>query len=168
MIYILDANVFIQAKNLYYGMDFCPAFWDWLIEKNKEGIVFSIDKIKNELSVGNDELTEWAEDNDDLFIKTDTKVVEKFGDISNWVMSQNYEQGAINIFLQAADFYLIAHTMSMDCVLVTHEVSAPSTKKIKIPNVCIGLGLSFMTPYDMLRREKARFVLGNKGRKNEK
>ena len=30
MAYLLDANVFIQAKNLQYGFDFCPAFWDWL------------------------------------------------------------------------------------------------------------------------------------------
>lgn len=34
MPYLLDANVFIQAKRLHYGMDFCPAFWDWLIAKN--------------------------------------------------------------------------------------------------------------------------------------
>ena len=34
MAYLLDANVFIQAKNLHYGMDFCPAFWDWLIQQN--------------------------------------------------------------------------------------------------------------------------------------
>ena len=27
MAYLLDANVFIQAKNLHYGLDFCPAFW---------------------------------------------------------------------------------------------------------------------------------------------
>ncbi|ANT65111.1 hypothetical protein Ptc2401_01341 [Prosthecochloris sp. CIB 2401] len=27
MTYLLDANVFIQAKNLHYGFDFCPAFW---------------------------------------------------------------------------------------------------------------------------------------------
>ena len=26
---------------------------------------------------------------------------------------------------------------------------------------CIGLGLRFMTPYEMLRRERARFVLGD-------
>ena len=31
MAYLLDANVFIQAKNLHYGFDFCPAFWDWLV-----------------------------------------------------------------------------------------------------------------------------------------
>lgn len=41
MTYLLDANVFIQAKNLHYGLDFCPAFWDWLIDNNREGRVFS-------------------------------------------------------------------------------------------------------------------------------
>ena len=32
--YLLDANVFIQAKNLHYCFDFCPAYWDWLIQQN--------------------------------------------------------------------------------------------------------------------------------------
>jgi hypothetical protein len=40
MAYLLDANVFIQAKNLHYGLDFCPAFWDWLIRHNTAGRVF--------------------------------------------------------------------------------------------------------------------------------
>ena len=34
MTYLLDANVFIQAKNLHYGLDFCTAFWDWLVASN--------------------------------------------------------------------------------------------------------------------------------------
>lgn len=42
MAYLLDANVFIAAKNLHYGLDFCPAFWEWLIERNQAGRVFSI------------------------------------------------------------------------------------------------------------------------------
>lgn len=37
--YLLDANIFIEAKNRYYGLDFCPAFWEWLQEKNQMGIV---------------------------------------------------------------------------------------------------------------------------------
>ena len=42
--YLLDANVFIQANNLHYGLDFCPAFWDWLIAENEAGNVFSIER----------------------------------------------------------------------------------------------------------------------------
>ena len=41
MAYLLDADVFIRAKNLHYGLDFCPAFWDWLIAGNAAGKVFS-------------------------------------------------------------------------------------------------------------------------------
>jgi hypothetical protein len=37
MAYLLDANVFISAKNLHYGLDFCPAFWDWIIASNASG-----------------------------------------------------------------------------------------------------------------------------------
>jgi hypothetical protein len=49
MAYLLDANVFIQAKNLHYGFDFCPAFWDWLIASNAAGLVFSIEKVGDEI-----------------------------------------------------------------------------------------------------------------------
>jgi Domain of unknown function (DUF4411) len=27
MAYLIDSDVFIQAKNMHYGFDFCPAFW---------------------------------------------------------------------------------------------------------------------------------------------
>ena len=52
MAYLLDANVFIQAKNLHYGFDFCPAFWDWLIRQNQAGEVFSIEKVGRGRRVG--------------------------------------------------------------------------------------------------------------------
>lgn len=159
MTYLLDANVFIQAKNLHYGLDFCPAFWEWLAEKNAAGTVYSIDKVADELEAGSDELTTWMrQQNSDLFRKTDAHVMPHFVTVSTWVMGQNYEQTAINTFLQVADYYLIAHALADNLVVVTHEVAASSTKKIKIPNVC---ALCFMTPYQMLRVERARFVLGS-------
>jgi hypothetical protein len=61
MAYLLDANVFIQAKNLHYGFDFCPAFWDWLMEQNAVRKVFSIEKVGDEIEAGADELSGWAE-----------------------------------------------------------------------------------------------------------
>ncbi len=60
MAYLLDANVFIRAKNLHYGLDFCPAFWDWLIVQNASGKLFSIEKVGDEIDAGADELSDWA------------------------------------------------------------------------------------------------------------
>lgn len=58
MSYLLDANVFIQAKSLHYGLDFCPAFWDWLVEGNGAQKVFSIEKVGDEIDAGYVELGE--------------------------------------------------------------------------------------------------------------
>jgi len=164
MSYLLDANVFIQAKNLHYGFDFCPAFWDWLLQNNTTGQVFSIDKVAAEIDAGNDELAHWARGpGSGLFLPTDADVAASLGQVSRWATSQRYEPAAINTFFQSADYYLLAHALARRCVVVTHEVPSTSTKRIKIPNACMGLRLRFMTPYEMLRRERARFVLGNPG-----
>jgi len=40
MPYLLDADVLIRAKNLHYGMDFFPGFWDWLDKANAHGSFF--------------------------------------------------------------------------------------------------------------------------------
>jgi len=159
--YLLDANVFIQAKNLHYGLDFCPAFWEWLVQKNRIGQVLSIDKVADEIAAGADELHNWARDQGaGLFTRTTPQIATQFGSVSRWATQQQYEPAAINTFLQVADFYLVAHAVAEGHILVTHEVPSNSTKRIKIPNACIGLGILFMTPYEMLRRERARFVLG--------
>ena len=60
MLYLLDTNIFIQGKNLHYGMDFCPAFSDLLVEQNGRGHVHSIEKVGDELAAGSDELSIWA------------------------------------------------------------------------------------------------------------
>ena len=56
MAYLLDSNIFIQAKNLHYGFDFCPAFWDWLVQGKEQGSVLSIERVGTELISGDDEL----------------------------------------------------------------------------------------------------------------
>jgi hypothetical protein len=62
MAYLLDSNVFIQAKNLHYGFDFCPAFWDWIDQQNGNGTVYSVEKVGTELASGADKLADWASD----------------------------------------------------------------------------------------------------------
>lgn len=161
MSYLLDANVFMSAKNLHYGLDFCPAFWGWLIHAGNAGTVFSIDKVADEIEAGQDELSEWvATDGEALFRRTPPALAQQFAQVSTWASGQQYTPAAINTFLQVADFYLVAHAVAGGHVVVTHEVPSNSPGRIKIPNACLGLGVRFMTPYQMLRIERARFVLG--------
>lgn len=161
MAYLLDADVFIRAKNLHYGLDFCPAFWNWLIAQNDAGNVFSIERVGDEIQAIEDELSEWAaERGEGFFLRPDESVFPALAAVSTWANGRGYETAAVSTFLQVADYYLVAQAQAGGHTVVTHEVPSASTRKIKIPDACIGLGIKCMTPYEMLRRERARFVLG--------
>jgi hypothetical protein len=161
MPYLLDSNIFIQAKNLHYGFDFCPAFWEWLDAEHANGTVYSVEKVRDELIGGDDDLADWAKARgDDFFLPPDNDVLPSLGTLSQWASGGNYDQAAVNQFLQVADYYLVAHAHALGFDVVTHEVPRNSRKIIKIPDACIALRIKSLSPYQMLRREKARFVLG--------
>lgn len=161
MAYLLDADVFIRAKNLHYGLDFCPAFWEWLIERNMAGRVFSIEKVGDEVQAVADELSVWAKARGDrFFLKPNAMVFPSLAAVSSWASGQQYEPAAVSTFLQGADYYLVSQALSGGHTVVTHEVPSASTRRIKIPDACIGLGIKCMTPFEMLRLERARFILG--------
>lgn len=161
MAYLLDSDVFIQAKNLHYGFEFCPAFWDWIIAANTARRVFSIEKVGGELKAGSDELADWAEKRGPgFFLAPDAAMAPALAAVSTWATSQQYQPAAVNTFLQLADYYLVAHALAHGQTVVTHEIPSTSTKRIKIPDACLGLGITCVTPFEMLRNEKARFILG--------
>ena len=161
MAYLLDANVFIAAKNLHYGFDFCPAFWDWLVAGNEPARVFSVEKVGDEVQAVGDKLSAWAAKRGDrFFLRPEASVFPAMSEVSSWANGQAYEPAAVSTFLQVADYYLVAQARAGRHTVVTHEVPSVSTRRIKIPDACIGLGIKCMTPYEMLRRERARFVLG--------
>ncbi|MBI4677792.1 MAG: DUF4411 family protein [Elusimicrobia bacterium] len=163
MAYLLDADVFIRAKNLHYGFDFCPAFWDWLVAENTHGRLFSIEKVGDELHAIADDLSDWADARGPgFFLRPDALVLPALAQVSNWARGQKYTAVAVNEFLQVADYYLVAHALAGKHTVVTHEVPSASLQKIKIPDACVSLGIKCMTPFEMLRRERARFVLDNK------
>ena len=66
----------------------------------------------------------------------------------------------MSTFLQVADYYLVAQAHAGKHIVVTHEIPSASTRRIKIPDACIGLDIKCMTPFEVLRLERARFILG--------
>jgi hypothetical protein len=109
--YLLDANVFITAKNLF-------------------------------------------------FLPLEPAAFAALGTVASWAQGQGKKQAAVHTFLGAADCYLVAQALAGGHVVVTHERPAASPKKIKIPDACLGTGVKYMSPFERLRAEGARFVLG--------
>lgn len=161
MAYLLDADVLIRAKNLHYGFDFCPAFWGWLVKQNAAGTVKSVEKVGDELFGMDDSLSAWArERGEGFFTKPGSPSLDSLGKVAEWASSQTYALSAVEGLLARADYYLVAQAHANGDTVVTHEAPSNSVNKIKIPDVCIGMKVKCLTPFQMLRMEGARLVLG--------
>ena len=160
MPYIVDADVFIRAKDDHYGFDFCPAFWDWIVQANGKGQVFSIDEVGKGISSGNDELAEWAaQRTNSFFLQPDQQVTKALDEINDWLSLQDYEKTGVENFLEDQDYQLVGHALARGYTVVTHEKLSDSKRRIKIPNVCLGVNVPCMNPFEMLRSMQPQFVL---------
>lgn len=159
--YLVDANVLIEAKNRYYAFDIAPGFWAWLDRAHRKGLASSIDSVREELLRGDDELATWAGDRREFFRPLDQRATTHFGALTQWVTDQGYYRSAINSFTgKDADFQLIAYAMEHGCTVATHERSKPNARRrVLIPDVCIAMGVPTADTFEMMRATGASLHL---------
>ena len=152
--FVLDANVFISANNMYYAPDLCAEFWRRLADCNEEGTVLSIDRVYDELARHEDPLSTWSGENRSMFVSIrNDRVEEKYADMAEWVRRGQYRAEALEEFSSAADGWLAAFASVTGSTLVTHEQSAPGSRnRVKLPDVCEAFDIPYVNTFDMLRR----------------
>ena len=162
MEYVLDSNVFMEAARRYYAFDLAPKFWESLVHHAAKGRLESIERIKQEIERGNDELAIWATSQfSDAFASTDEEdVTESYSEVMSWVQAQDqFSDAAKADFAAGADGWLVAYAKAKERIVVTHEVLNPDIiRKVPIPNVCEAFGVSYVNTFEMLRELGVRFA----------
>ena len=156
--YLIDANVFIQAKNMYYRFDFCGGFWDWMKSAHARGHVYSCRKVLSELAAGpsDDPAYGWAKALPSTFFIDDAQnvgVMKHYSSIMNWAHASKYNAAAKAQFAKAttADAFLIAVAKEHGYGIATQEKSNPDTvKKIYLPDAAAAHGVDTVYVYDLL------------------
>ena len=64
MLYLLDANVLIDANRDYYPIRRVPEFWEWLVHVGSEGLVKIPLEVFEEIKGYKDDLAMWAKSSD--------------------------------------------------------------------------------------------------------
>ncbi len=71
-----------------------------------------------------------------------------------------FRPDARNHFLAKADPRVIAFALAKGHTVVTHEVSAPnSSSVVKIPDICLALGIDCQNTFHVLSQLQAKFIL---------
>lgn len=158
-VFVVDSNFFIEAHRITYPLDIAIGFWNKVQKLANAGAIVSIDKVKQELYDRNDELEAWCRANlPEDFFKSTAEVMFEYGMVMTWATSksEHYLPYALKEFLDAdeADAFLVAFCLAdrSGRKVVTQEVSEPKRKsKVKIPDACIALNVSYVNTIEMFR-----------------
>jgi hypothetical protein len=164
--YLLDADSFIRSKREHYAFDFCPGFWEALLDGFAKKRLSSIVPIRKELlrGTGKDALATWVKDEvpEEFFASVeDPNVQDAYAKVVQWVEGhKQYSRAAKQKFVRGADPWLVADALVNRLVLVTYEVSSPESKAfVKLPDVAAHFKVACIPPYVLLRQLNVQLTL---------
>lgn len=149
--FCLDANVLIQAWQKYYSPKICPDYWDVLNELGAKRIIFIPEMVYDEIVRTDDDLSKWLKSSKILISKIDEQVTKCLKDI--YSADPNHKYLVDNTKARSlADPWVIAHALRENATVVTKEekVTAINTTKIKIPNVCEKMHVSWINDFQLI------------------
>ena len=161
-VFLIDTNALLTPHLMYYPFDLAPSFWEQLEEKLKDGSVVLLDMVKNEITEGHDELSNWMKSLQGINIidHRTPEIIEKYSRVLGAVQSNTcYKQSALAEWSResVADPWLIATAAVRKLTIVTFEKKngglSPKnpSKNAKIPDVAIEFGVSVCDLYYMMR-----------------
>lgn len=158
-VYCLDANVLIQAWQKYYSPKFCPSYWDVLNALGSQGRIFIAEEVFNEITRTEDDLCEWLKVSKIPVKSIDEKVTKCLQDI--YAKDPTHKTLVDNTKARSlADPWVIAHAISDGAIVVTKEekVTAINSNRIKIPNVCDNMGVTWINDFEFISALNIQFA----------
>jgi hypothetical protein len=155
LIYLLDANVLIDANRDYYPIRRIPEFWEWLIFQGERNLVKIPIEVFEEIRNGNDELTAWINTADvkSSLLFTEQVDVPFVSQVVNEGYSANLTDDEVEKL--GRDPFLIAYALksSLDRIVVTTEASKPRRVGANrhVPDVCKSLGIKWCHTFQFIR-----------------
>lgn len=161
MLYLLDANTLIEAKNLYYQFGRVPEYWGWIRHHGEHGNVKVPIEIYEEFEEARksdgerDELSEWA----DIDEVKSALLLSQEADpgLVSRVIAEGYcsDPTDRDIEKMGRDPFLISCALEApgETTIVSAEVSRPSRQRGNrmVPDVCKDLGVRCINNFHLLR-----------------
>ena len=155
MLYLLDANVLIDANRDYYPIGRVPEFWDWLTHQGHEGRVKVPIEIYEEFKTSKDDLGEWSRQpafSEHLLLNEEATPALVARIVAEGYAPDLTDEEIIKI---GRDPFLISYALAElgHRTVVTTETSRTAKQRAnrKIPDVCTTLGIAVIDTFAFIR-----------------
>lgn len=135
-----------------YPKDVFPAAWELLTNLAKIGVLVSVEDVLEELSLFDDEILQWANEQAQIFLPLSENIQVRAVEI----LSSHAGILDLRKNKSSADPFVIATAIEHSCIVVTEEKASNSPIRHKIPNVCADYSVECMPILEMFRREGLR------------
>lgn len=155
MLYLLDANVLIDANRDYYPLERVPEFWDWLQHRAAAGELKVPLEIYDEITAGSGDLVDWLKQREikrDLVFNEDPDP-----ELVDRVVTTGYAPDLTDLEVNKVgrDPFLIAYALAKrdERWVITNEASKPTKQRANrhIPDVCKTLHVSCENTFYLIR-----------------
>ena len=155
MLYLLDANVLIDANRDYYPLERVPEFWDWLQHRAAAGELKVPLEIYDEITAGSGDLVDWLKQRKikrDLVFNEDPDP-----ELVDRVVTTGYAPDLTDLEVNKVgrDPFLIAYALAKrdERWVITNEASKPTKQRANrhIPDVCKTLHVSCENTFYLIR-----------------
>lgn len=156
MLFLIDANVLIDADRDYYPQERVPEFWDWLRFQGTIGAVKIPVEVYDEITEGTGALVDWLKRDDvraALVLEEECELA-----LVQLVTSTGYASDLSDdeLVKVGRDPFLIAYAKAAprDRCVVSTETSARSKQRAnrKVPDVCSDNGVECCNTFEFIRR----------------
>ena len=152
MLYLIDANVLIDADRDYYTIHRVPQFWEWLLDQAKADRIKVPLEIYEEVIRGTGALPDWLRENKAVMVLNGSVDLTLVQNVLARYASNLTDEEVDKI---GRDPFLIAYALAdpqRRCV-VTTESSKPTTQRAnrRIPDVCADLDIESYHTFELLR-----------------
>jgi hypothetical protein len=155
MLYLLDANVLIDAARDYYPLTRVPEFWEWLAHNGERERIKIPIEVYEEFDDHDDALGQWADQEAirrALLLPDDSEQL-----IVDRVVTEGYAVDLTDdeIVGLGRDPFLVAHALAdaANRIVVTTEVSKPARQRHNrhVPDICRTFGIRSVNTFGLVR-----------------
>jgi len=147
--YAIDTSGLVDGRRRYYPPTVFPGLWQNIEDLITAGSLFAPEEVLNDLARQDDEVHAWARTQAGLFVPLDDDIQQATTDIltiyAEWIPADRSRN--------VADAFVVALARVRNCPVVSGEkwTGSPYPDRVKIPNVCEGLGIRHMSFLEMLQ-----------------